>query len=516
MLEHLELMVMALLAAVTVGLPVGVIAARIPLLSAPLLLSANIVQTIPSVALLGFLLPVLGIGKGTAIVALFLYALLPIVSNTIAGLRSVDADVRDAARGMGMSQRQILLGVEFPLARPVIFAGIRTAAVINVGVTTLSALVGAGGLGIFIFRGLATNNTAIILLGAVPAALLALFADNLLAFFEWMMRRHRLGVSVVLAVLLAGGFLFLRCWHPGNSRESGALRFGFTAEFMERADGFEAWRNHYNFPRLDSRELDPGLLYQALKNEEVDAACGFSTDGRIEAFRLRALRDDRRFFPSYDAALLVREEILEKHPELRPLLEELRNAIDEKQMRLLNKAVDLDKKSPAQVAGEFLAGWTSARKMAWSGEGARAKAASRRPADITIGTKNFTEQYVLGEIIRQLINGGTRLQAGIKPGLGGTSICFLALERGEIDLYPEYSGTLFASVLKPPQDILEEVTQNPVAAENHLREKLSGQYQMAWMAPFGFGNTYAILVPESDPRFSKTETISDLKKLLDF
>lgn len=138
------------------------------------------------------------------------------------------------------------------------------------------------------------------------------------------------------------------------------------------------------------------------------------------------------------------------------------------------------------------------------------------PWDITIGTKNFTEQYILGEIICQLINGSTRLQAGIKPGLGGTSICFLALERGEIDLYPEYSGTLFASVLKPPPDILEEVTQNPAAAESYLRDKLSGQYRMAWLAPFGFGNTYAILVPEHDPRFSETEAISDLKKFLDF
>lgn len=357
--EHLELMFISLFAATAVGIPAGVVAARVPSLSTPFITLANMVQTIPSVALLGFLLPVLGIGRGTASVALFLYALLPIMRNTITGLQGVDRGVKDAALGMGMSGRQVLLGVEFPLALPVIFAGIRTAAVINVGVTTLSALIGAGGLGTFIFRGLATNNTATILLGAIPSAILALLADSLLAGCERLMR-HPVARKIIFVVILAIGATVIGWRHLPAKPESGKMQFGFTSEFMERPDGFAAWHRHYAMPPLASRELDPGLLYSALDAGEVDVACGFSTDGRIEAFALRHLTDDQNFFPSYAAAFLVREATFEKHPELRPLLEKLNGTMDEKLMRSLNKKVDMDKLSPAQAAAAFLEEWAPA------------------------------------------------------------------------------------------------------------------------------------------------------------
>ena len=144
----------------------------------------NIIQTVPSIALLGFMLPFFGIGVTPAIIALFLYALLPIVRNTYAGIQGVEPLVVEAARGLGLSDRQVLQQVELPLALPMIFAGLRTATVINIGVATLCALIAAGGLGEYIFRGIAVNNTNMILAGAVPASLLAIVLDVLLGALE--------------------------------------------------------------------------------------------------------------------------------------------------------------------------------------------------------------------------------------------------------------------------------------------------------------------------------------------
>jgi len=511
--EHLELMFFSLLAATAVGVPAGAVAARVPQLALVLVAAANLIQTIPSVALLGFLLPVMGIGSATASVALFLYALLPIVRNTVTGLQGVERGVVDAAVGMGMTRRQVLVGIEFPLALPVFFAGIRTAAVINVGVTTLSALVGAGGLGTFIFRGLATNNTATILLGAIPSAILALLADSLLAGCERMMHRPAARWMLVLVVVaIAATILGWR--HLPAQPPAGTLRFGFTSEFMERPDGFEAWRRHYALPPLAGRELDPGLLYSALDTCGVDVACGFSTDGRIAAFGLRPLDDDRNFFPDYAAALLVRNATLERHPGLPALLNKLTGSLDEPMMRALNRRVDMEGLTPARAASDFLEKWAPAHGVAWdAGQSRRKGAASDRP-DLVIGTKNFTEQYVLGQIVCQLINGATGLQAGLKQGLGGTAICFGALKRGDIDFYPEYSGTLLTSVVSPPPDLLGELVRNPVAAEKFLRGQLASRYDLMWLPPLGFNNTYAILVREKDPRFSGVQTISDLRQLL--
>jgi osmoprotectant transport system permease protein len=142
------------------------------------------IQTVTSLALLGLLLPLLGIGEKPALLALFLYALLPIVRNTYAGLGSVDSAALEAARGMGMTPAQILRKVSLPLALPVVMGGIRTATVINIGVATLAALIGAGGLGEFIFRGIAMVDTKMVLMGALPAALLALVLDGLLSVLE--------------------------------------------------------------------------------------------------------------------------------------------------------------------------------------------------------------------------------------------------------------------------------------------------------------------------------------------
>ena len=184
LLIHLELTGIALCLATVVAVPLGILIARERWLSGPVLAAVSTIQTVPSVALLGFLIPLFGIGPKPAIVALFLYALLPIVRNTFAGISGVDAAAIEAARGMGMMERQILVRVTLPQALPVIMAGLRTAAVLSVAVATLAALVGARGLGTFIFQGIDTTSTPMILSGAIPIAGLALFLDALLAGVE--------------------------------------------------------------------------------------------------------------------------------------------------------------------------------------------------------------------------------------------------------------------------------------------------------------------------------------------
>jgi osmoprotectant transport system permease protein len=186
-LEHLWLVGISMLLAVAIGLPLGILLTRRRRLSKPVIGGANIVQTIPSLALFGFLLPVPWLGERAdrlAIVALTLYALLPVIRNTYTGILGVDPSVREAARGMGMTDRQVLFQVELPLAMGVILAGVRVATVITVGVATIAAAIGAGGLGEFIFRGVAMVDNRVILAGAIPAALLALLIDLFLGLLE--------------------------------------------------------------------------------------------------------------------------------------------------------------------------------------------------------------------------------------------------------------------------------------------------------------------------------------------
>jgi len=193
-LEHVWLVGATMLLAIAIGVPLGVLVARRPWLSRPILGSANIAETIPSLALLGFLLPVPWLGDRAdrlAITALTLYALLPIIRNTAAGIAGVDPAVREAARGMGMTQRQILFHVELPLSLSTVLAGVRVATVLTIGIATIAAAVGAGGLGEFIFRGLAMVNNQLILAGAIPAAALALGADFLLSVLERRLRPAR-------------------------------------------------------------------------------------------------------------------------------------------------------------------------------------------------------------------------------------------------------------------------------------------------------------------------------------
>ncbi len=185
--EHLLLVAVSMAIALALAVPAGILATRRPGWRRGAIGFANIMQTVPSLALFGFLIPlplIGGIGKRTAIVALVLYALLPILRNTVAGILGVDAAVRESAVAMGMTPRQVLWQVELPLAGRTILAGIRIAAVTTIGAATIAAAIGGGGLGVFIFRGIASVDTGQILAGAIPAALIALAADALLGWVE--------------------------------------------------------------------------------------------------------------------------------------------------------------------------------------------------------------------------------------------------------------------------------------------------------------------------------------------
>jgi len=185
--QHLMLVLTAMSIAIAIGVPLGIALTRRPRWRGPVLGVANVLQTIPSLALFGFLIPIPfigGIGPRTAIVALILYALLPILRNTLAGILGVDAAVRESAVAMGMTASQVLRQVELPLASRTILAGIRVATVTTIGTATIAAAIGGGGLGVFIFRGVASVDTVQILAGAIPAALIALISDGGLGWIE--------------------------------------------------------------------------------------------------------------------------------------------------------------------------------------------------------------------------------------------------------------------------------------------------------------------------------------------
>jgi osmoprotectant transport system permease protein len=191
-LEHLQLVAVAMLLAAAIAIPAAIELTRFAAWRRWIVGFANIMQTVPSLALFGFLIPVPligGIGKRTAIVALVLYALLPILRNTLVGILGVDRAVRESAVAMGMTASQILWQVEMPLAAPTILAGVRVATVATIGTATIAAAIGGGGLGVFIFRGIASVDTAQILAGAIPAALMAIVADEALGWIEKKLSR---------------------------------------------------------------------------------------------------------------------------------------------------------------------------------------------------------------------------------------------------------------------------------------------------------------------------------------
>lgn len=347
--QHVALVAVSTVAAVAIGVPVGIVAARRPRIGAPIAAAASIIQTIPSLALFGFLLPlplVGGVGARSALVALILYALLPVIRTSAAGLRSIDRAVLEAADAMGMTAAQRLTYVELPLALPAIVAGIRVSAVVGVGTVTIAAAIGAGGLGEYIYRGLSMVDATVILAGAIPVAALAMLVD--------------------------GGLLW-----------------------MERM--------------LSVRGRTPGLARAAAAVAAI--VCGI-------AVTLTATQSTER---------------------------------------------------------------------------------------IVVGSKNFTEQVILGELMAQAIERYAGLPVDRRLNLGGTFICDRAIQTGDIDLYVEYSGTALNAVFKQP--ILSE----PGAVLEEVR-RLYADSGRSMLAPLGFNNTFAILVRASDARTYGLTRLSQLAK----
>jgi osmoprotectant transport system permease protein len=314
-LEHLFLVGLSTGVAILIGVPLGILLTRWPTFSKPVLGFANIMQTVPSLALFGFLIPLNiylfhvrvlgGIGARTAVVALVLYALLPIIRNTYTGISGVDPAIREAGKGMGMTDRQLLFQVEIPLALGVIIAGVRVATVISVGTATIAAAIDAGGLGRYIFRGLRMNDNTLILAGAVPAAFMALAADFVLGWVEqlfsrgvggWLKGRRVLAASLIV---LASALVIWAAFALFSTKTSARIAVGskdFTeqillgelvAQVIESKTGLKVER------RFD---LGGNLAHEALLAGEIDAYVEYTGTALTAILKLPPLSDPKEVY----------------------------------------------------------------------------------------------------------------------------------------------------------------------------------------------------------------------------
>jgi len=498
-MQHIGLTFISLFIAVLIGLPLGVYIARKKQLSGPVLGIAGVLQTIPSIALLGFMIPLLGIGAKPAIVALLLYALLPIIRNTYTGITGVDATVKEAALAMGMNKWQILFKVELPLAMPVILAGIRTATVINVGVATLASYIAAGGLGEFIFGGISLNNTNMILAGAIPAAVLAILFDFLLSLVQKLNFKKVKGAVKVAPVVL----LILSCLYFIPSAYGSKLTAGFTPEFMGRQDGNLGLINKYGL-KIHTIVINDAVMYKAAQEKELDVISGYSTDGRLKAYDLEVLDDDKNIFPPYYAAPIVREDALRKFPELEKTLNLLSGLINDSVMTELNYRTDYLHQTPERVAKDFL----EAKKLYKPARGGN-------EGVVRIGSKIFGEQYILAGIYTMLIKGYTNYNVATKTGLGGTKIVFDAMTNDQIDFYPEYTGTGLLAILQASPLTVNRLQVSKDSTYNYVQQEFKKRYNIKWLKPIGFNNAYALMMRQQQAKELDIKTISDLKRYLD-
>ncbi|MCO5950568.1 ABC transporter permease/substrate-binding protein [Mucilaginibacter flavidus] len=498
-LQHIGLTFVSLFIAVLVGLPLGIFITRKKQFSGAVLGVAGVLQTVPSIALLGFMIPLLGIGAKPAIVALLLYALLPIIRNTFTGITGVDAAVKEAATAMGMSKWQVLFKVELPLAMPVIFAGIRTATVITVGVATLASYIAAGGLGEFIFGGISLNNTNMILAGAIPAALLAILFDFLLSRLQKINIKKLKTASATLPLLL----LLLSSFYLLPSAYGSKLKAGFTPEFMGRQDGNLGLISKYGL-KIQTLVINDAVMYKAAYEKQLDVISGYSTDGRLKAYDLVVLDDDKFIFPPYYAAPIVRDDALKKFPDLEVTLNLLSGKINDSVMTALNYRTDYLHQSPERVAKDFL----EANKL-------YRPSRNGNVGIVRIGSKIFGEQYILASIYSKLIKGYTDYDVSTKTGLGGTKICFDALTNNQIDFYPEYTGTGLLAILQPSHKVVDSLTHSKDETYNYVQREFEAKYQIKWLKPIGFNNAYALMMRKAQAKNLSIKTISDLKRFLD-
>ena len=299
---------------------------------------------------------------------------------------------------------------------------------------------------------------------------------------------------IVLGVVIVAGIV-LTLIHYG--RPSTGMRAAFDAEFLTRPDGYSGLSEHYGFEFVaEPMQMDPGLMYRAVADGAVDVIDAFATDGRIPAYDLLVLNDDKGFFPPYYAAPLVRAETLKEHPEIEEILNRLGGKISDAAMQRLNYEVDEEGRKAAEVAREFL---TSQELLA-----ADASPADGSAGEVTVGSKHFTEQEVLGEMLAALIECSSNIKVKRKMNLGGTMICFTALKAGDLDLYAEYTGTGLVNILK------RDVISDPDAAYEAVKQAFAEDYDMVWLEPFGFNNAYTLTMRRDHAAKLGIKSISDL------
>jgi len=301
-------------------------------------------------------------------------------------------------------------------------------------------------------------------------------------------------ILIVIAVLIVTGALLLT---PPERGASKGLRAAFDAEFLTRPDGYRGLSKCYGltFPS-QPMQMDPGLMYKAAADGAVDVIDGFATDGRIQAYDLVILKDDKGFFPPYYAAPLIRSDTLEKFSQLDDILSRLAGKISDQTMQKLNYEVDQKGRKAREVAREFLVAQKLIESDSMPGDGS--------VGSITVGGKQFTEQEVLGEILATVVECNSKIKVVRRLNLGGTMICFNALKAGDLDLYAEYTGTGLLNILK------REVITDPDEAYETVREAFASQYDLMWLKPFGFNNPYTLTMRREHAEDLGIATISDL------
>jgi osmoprotectant transport system permease protein len=311
------------------------------------------------------------------------------------------------------------------------------------------------------------------------------------------------------SILLIGGtfiYLLLSGFQKLTSTpDESDLVGGFPSEFVYREDGLKGLFKVYNF-EMEYVEMEIGLMYQALANGEVDVISGFSTDGRIKAYNLQTLSDNLNFFPPYEAAPVARQQIIAKYPAIKQSLARLEKQISDAEMTEMNFKVDEEKMQPEEVAREYL----QSKGIIPSS----LNESKNRRGQIKIGSKAFTENYILAHLFKFVIEEYTNLSVELKLGFGGTKLLMDAMKNNEIDLYPEYTGTALLLLLDTDDQQRESLMENPAKVYDFVKMESVKQFQFEWLSTLGFNNTFAILMRSEQAEELKLNTVEDLAREL--
>jgi osmoprotectant transport system permease protein len=329
---------------------------------------------------------------------------------------------------------------------------------------------------------------------------LALFFDAVLGHVQ----KSSLKIIRWFSFLLIGGtliYLLVSGFQKMTvSSDKVQLLGGFPSEFVFREDGLKGLFKAYDF-EMEYVEMEIGLMYQALANKEVDVISGFSTDGRIKAYDLKTLDDNRNYFPPYEAAPLARQAIVNKYPEISKSLTLLQNQISNAEMTAMNYQVDEEKKQPEDVAREFLRN---------KGFLTRENKLESKSVSIKIGSKAFTENYILAHIFKLVIEHNTQLNVELKLGFGGTKLLMDAMKNDEIDIYPEYTGTALLLLLETNEKERGDLFSNPDKVFDFVKKESRKQFQFEWLPTLGFNNTFAILMRKDQAAELDFDSVEDL------